>query len=531
MSTERADLIIGVDAGTSVVKAVAFTLDGAQIASSAVANRYVTGRDGRATQSLQRTWEDCATTLRGLADKVENLASRVAAIAVTGQGDGTWLVGQDNLPADDAWIWLDSRAASTVNTLRAQASDRIRFEATGTGLAACQQGAQLAHMAATCPDLLRRSQVALHCKDWLYLNLTGVRCTDPSEATFTFGNFRTRRYDDTVIEALGLERWRHLLPEIVDGSRQTHPLSADAAAATGLLAGTPVTLGFVDIVSTALGAGIYTRGSMAACSVIGSTGMHMCATPADFVRLNDSNTGYVIPLPIPGIVAQIQSNMAATLNIDWILNVASDLIGETGPTLKASDLVGRIDGWLAGSRPAHLIYHPYVSEAGERGPFVNAHARADLLGLSAGDRFGDIVRAVVEGLGMAARDCYEAIGPVPAEIRLTGGAVRSPALRQILASTIGTTVRVSQSNEAGAAGAAMMAAVAIGAYDSMDDCLDDWVLPRLGPIEGADPALSDLYSPVFHAYQHARHALEPVWDMMMPAPAATVVSLNEKRRA
>ena len=49
---------------------------------------------------------------------------------------------------------------------------------------------------------------ALHCKDWLYLNLTGVRATDPSEASWTFGNFRTRRYDDTVIEALGLTRRR-----------------------------------------------------------------------------------------------------------------------------------------------------------------------------------------------------------------------------------------------------------------------------------------------------------------------------------
>ncbi len=56
------------------------------------------------------------------------------------------------------------------------------------------------------PELLDRAEAALHCKDWLYLNLTGVRATDPSEASWTFGDFRTRAYDDTVIEALGLSR-------------------------------------------------------------------------------------------------------------------------------------------------------------------------------------------------------------------------------------------------------------------------------------------------------------------------------------
>ena len=87
----------------------------------------------------------------------------------------------------------------------------------------------MAQMERTAPELLDRAEVALHCKDWLYLNLTGVRATDPSEASWTFGNFRTRRYDDAVIEALGLTRRRGLLPEIVEGTEVTHPLTAAAA--------------------------------------------------------------------------------------------------------------------------------------------------------------------------------------------------------------------------------------------------------------------------------------------------------------
>ncbi|MGO7000536.1 FGGY family carbohydrate kinase, partial [Rhizobium leguminosarum] len=78
-------------------------------------------------------------------------------------------------------------------------------EATGTVLNTCQQGALLAHMDRFTPKLLDRAVTALHCKDWLSLNLTGVRATDPSDASFTFGNFRTRQYDAVVLEALGLE--------------------------------------------------------------------------------------------------------------------------------------------------------------------------------------------------------------------------------------------------------------------------------------------------------------------------------------
>ena len=72
-----------------------------------------------------------------------------------------------------------------------------------------------------------------------------------------------------------------------------------------------------------------------------------------------------------------------------------------------------------------MLYHPYISEAGERGPFVNANARAGFIGLSSGHRFPDLLRAVVEGLGLAARDCYAAMGALPSELRLTGGAARS----------------------------------------------------------------------------------------------------------
>lgn len=513
-SSKGRDVVIGIDAGTSVIKAVAFDLSGRQMAVASVLNRYSHGPDGAATQSLDQTWADCVEALRELVAGTPDLAARVAALSVTGQGDGTWLVGAGNRPAGDAWLWLDARAAPTVRRLRDAAHERARFEATGTGLNTCQQGAQMAHMARAAPELLQRAETALHCKDWLYLNLTGVRATDPSEASFTFGDFRRRAYDDAVIDALGLTRERRLLPDIIDGTRVTHPLTQATADATGLLAGTPVSLGFVDMVMTALGAGVHTGHRNAACSTVGSTGVHMRAVAADDVVLNDEGTGYVILLPVPGMVTQVQTNMAATLNIDWLLRVAGDLLAEAGQPTAHADLVRRIDGWMDRSRPGSILYHPYISDTGERGPFIDANARASFIGLAATHRFADLVRAVVEGLGMATRDCYAAMGDMPAELRLTGGAARSRALRAVLSAAIGAPVRVSAREEAGAAGAAMMAAVAIGAYPDMDSCIAEWVTPLLGAPEHPDRDLQKIYDRDFAAYGQARRALEGVWQTM-----------------
>lgn len=511
---ETADLIIGIDAGTSVMKAVAFTLSGRQIASASVRNSYLTGEDGSVTQSLAQTWSDCTRALRALADRIERLSERAAAIAVTAQGDGTWLVGAGNRPVGDAWLWLDARAAPTVERLAATDADRTRFEATGTGLNTCQQGAQIAHMDRHFPELLDGAEVAMHCKDWLYLNLTGVRATDPSEVSFTFGNFRTRRYDDDVLAALGLTHRRTLLPDVIEGTQTVHPLTAEAAAASGLKAGTPVCLGYVDMCMTALGAGVRSEGRNAACSAIGSTGVHLQAKSVSEVVLNAERTGYVIALPIPGVVTQVQTNMGATINLDWLLQVGVDLLAEFGVTAGLDDMIGRVDGWFSASKPGNILYHPYISEAGERGPFVNARARAGFTGLSSRHRYPDLVRAVVEGLGMATRDCYAAMGALPAELRVSGGAARSASLRNTLGAALGVPVRVSAREEAGAAGASMMAAVAIGAYRNMDDCIADWVTPELGAAEQPKPEEAERMTRLFAAYADARRGIAPAWDIL-----------------
>lgn len=508
------DILIGIDAGTSVIKAVAFDLLGQQIAKISIPNTYKTLSDGTATQSMEQTWNDCTKALYDLNQIVPNLANSTAAIGVTGQGDGTWLIDHEGVPIDDAWLWLDSRSAQIVEKLRADPTDRTRFEYTGTGLNSCQQGAQLAYMKTHMPAMLNKAKTAFHCKDWLYYKLTTKRATDPSEASFTFGNYKTRTYEDSVIEILGLSAYRYLLPQIIDGSSQTHPLSKAAANQSGLLEGTPVSLGFVDVVCTAMGAGAYTGSPDIGCSIIGTTGMHIRATPVDKVVLNTQSTGYIMALPIPNMVGMMQTNMASTLNIDWVFNLVKELFADFNQQVSHKQLIKNIDLWVNKGKIGSLLFHPYISEAGERGPFIDNNARASFIGLNTTHRFPDIIRAIIEGIGMASRDCYEAMGEMPREIRLTGGAAKSPALRHIIAASLGVNIRYSLRDEAGAAGCAMMAAVAIGAYDTMDDCINTWVSPSLSEIEKPNLELVEIYRNLFTHYISTRHALKPIWHAM-----------------
>lgn len=506
------DILIGIDAGTSMIKSVAFDLRGRQIASAGLPNRYEKLEGSGAVQDAGRTWADTVHTLNDLSAKVDNLKSRVAAIAVTGQGDGTWLIDKAGEPVCKGLLWLDARAGSIVDQLRREGGDAERFNHTGTGLAACQQGPQLLWLQEEMPEVLAKATTGFHCKDWLYYNLTGKRATDPSEAVFSFGNFRERNYSDTVIGFLGLEQQRHLLPEIVDGASRSHPLTDKAATLLDFPLGTPVVLGYVDVACTALGAGLFDLETDTGCSVLGSTGMHMrLAKQASDIYLNDDLTGYTICMPASDACAQVQSNMAATLNIDWVLSLADSLLKTMGIELPRSELLQKAEAWLSETMLRPPLYHPYISEAGERGPFIDPSARSSFIGLTMQHGFPDLVRAVFEGLVMAARDCYAVMGHLPQQVRLSGGAARSASLRRLLGGALGAGIQTSEREEAGAAGAAMIAAVSLGQYATMEECVKEWVTPYLHAVEPVDEASARYFEDAFRSYQDSRRALSPIW--------------------
>ena len=508
------DLLIGVDAGTSVIKAVAFDLSGRELASASRRNYFNSLPNGGVEQDMRRTWTDTVAVLKELVQSRENLAGRTLAMAVTGQGDGTWLVDGNGEPIHDGWLWLDSRAAEEARKIVESDGIDTIYRNTASGVTVCQMRTHFAWMKRNEPDLLSKAATAFHCKDWLYLNLTGVRATDPTEATFSFGNFRNRQYSDDVLDALGCMDLKRLLPPIVDGTAEAGALLPDIARATGLPEGLPVSLGCIDVLCAAIGAGLHDREAMPGLSVLGSTGVHMrFVENADAVVLNPDMTGYTMPFPGKAY-AQMQTNMAATLNIDWILGIARELLHSEGVERSIPDLLQNLDEKILAAAPGKAVYHPYISSAGERGPFAEPNARASFTGLDQAVGWIDLVRSVYDSQALAARDCYSAMGAVPSEIRIVGGASRSVAIRKLLASALRSPVRILERDEAGAAGAAMIAAVCQGIFADISEATRGWVDPILRPHEHPDPVLANNFDVIFPAYVETRKALREPWEAL-----------------
>src|ERR1700733_11521000 len=262
------DILLGIDAGTSVIKSVAFSLAGEQVAVAARPNVY--------------------QTLGGeLGERIPNLAHRAAAVGVTAQGDGSWLIDAAGEPVGGGLLWLDSRAASLVSDYLRTDAYADHYALTGSGLNACMASAQLAWMKRWQPERIARAATCFHCKDWLYFKLTGDRVTDPSEGNFTFGNYRTREYEPSILEGMGIADCARLLPPMIEGANERGTLSAAGAVETLLPEGLPVSLAYLDVVCTGLGGGLCDPVGDVGVSILGSTRMHMryVSTPDD-VRLN-----------------------------------------------------------------------------------------------------------------------------------------------------------------------------------------------------------------------------------------------------
>ena len=507
------DIIIGIDAGTSIIKAVAFTLNGKEITTSSIANIYKTSQNGHATQSLDTTWENCIKIISDISKKIQNLKNRLALISITGQGDGTWLIDKEGNPVCDAWLWLDARSSEIAKGLTNLESENSRFNATGTAIFAGQQSAQISYMEKNNPEILNKSTTAFHCKDWIYYKLTNIRATDPSEACFTFGNFRTKNYDKSVINNLGLSKRMKLLPDIIDGSKTSHPLMNEAADLLGLLSGTPVSLAYIDAVCTFLGSGGLDLNKNVGTSILGTTSAHMKASKINDITPNiNLKSGYVMLLPIDNLALQLQTSMSGTLNIDWLKLLLKDIFKEFDINFDNEDFTKKINEWLNKTKPGKIIYHPYISEAGERGPFVNNDAKASIIGLRWNDKFPEIIRSFVEGLCFAARECYNAIGDMPNEIRIVGGGFQSESIRKIFSSVLKVSVRQSNRLEAGTTGAAMIGAMSIGVYENWNSCMDEWIKPYLREVENHNKELSIIYDKVYKNFLDSRNEIMPIWE-------------------
>ncbi|MCC7446446.1 MAG: carbohydrate kinase [Anaerolineae bacterium] len=457
------DYLLGVDAGTSVVKAVLFDLSGREIAS-ALRQTELNREAGRCETSVIGTWHAFASTIRDLLIKANIAGSQIAAVGVAGNMIGAWLVDEQGKPVRDGILWCDGRTQPLIDRLKAAHPGFLSkiFATDGCVLETGCTLPQIRWLAENEPESLRRAKHIFCSKDYLCFRLTGKAQLDPTEAAGLPGDIRTQTYSDAMFALFGVEQYRPLFPPVVPSETVIGEVLPDAAAATGLQAGTPVVAGAGDVPANVLGIGAVEPGI--ALTVLGTncqSGMvfdHPVFEPAD--------VGLLFYIPGQRWYRALM-NVAGTTNLDWFID--QFYAAERDVASSRAELFATLEQIASQSEPGArgIIYHPYLSTVGVIAPFVEPAARAQFFGLTVQHRRADLLRAVYEGVALAIRDCYTALNTPIREIRFAGGGSRSPLWCQIVADCLGARVVIPEGGELGAKGAALLAGVGIGQFPSI----------------------------------------------------------------
>jgi sugar (pentulose or hexulose) kinase len=509
--------LLGIDAGTSVIKAAVFSETGTEMSRGAGTVPIINPSPNEAEEDMHRVWSAAATAIREAIVGSSVRPSEIVAVSVTGQGDGSWLIDENGKPKGNAILWTDGRTGKIIDQWYEDGTISKQFKTSGLGPYAGTASAVLRWRKDNQPENLEGA-TQLWAKDWIAYNLTDDISTDGSDASLAGIDVRTRQWDDSVLETFGIKDIKHVLPPIKESTDLAGEVTAKAAGQTGLKAGTPVFKGQMDITASSLGVGVAEPGDCMA--VIGTAGIVTVCTDSLDGGLDPQDSGWVIPHSPDTWIRAMGMNFC-TPNVDWFLDGPGNSIRDEAAA-KDINSWEYVDDVLAsvpvGSRG--LIYHGYLAPGGERAPFVKPSARVSFTGIRGYHTPHDMLRAVYEGVAYGIRDCLDSIPVEVKTVRMAGGGANSEVWCQIFADVLGRRIVVPAGSEFGAKGAAIVAGVGAGVFASHKDGVERTVTI----VREYEPNLDKtaVYDRYFELYRRTREALQPLWNDLADASELTV---------
>jgi xylulokinase len=454
-------IFIGLDVGTSGVKAVAVRMDGAVTATAAREYPLLTPRPGWAEQDPDEWWRGAVSVLRELTGGLGGAS--VQGIGLTGQMHGAVFLDASGRAIRPAILWCDQRTEAEVAEITsAVGADRL-LQVTANPVLTGFQAPKIAWLRSHEPENFARVRHILLPKDFIRCRLSGAFRSDVSDCSGTsLFDVPGRRWSGEILERLGFPReW---FPEAVESARPAGAVSDAGAEATGLAPGTPIAAGGGDQAAGAVGAGIVRSGVVS--STVGTSGVVFAYADRPWTDPLGRIHTFCHAVPDAWHV------MGVVLSAGGALRWLRDTLGYANyaeMTAEAATAPPGADG---------LIFLPYL--AGERTPHKDPHARAVFFGLTLSHTRAHMARAVLEGVGFALNDSFEIFRElnVPMdEVRAAGGGARSDLWLQIQADITGLPHRRMNVDEGPAYGAAILAGVATGVFESVRAATDAFLRP------------------------------------------------------
>lgn len=476
-------IVLACDLGGASFRAALIDAAGATLAQAARPSPAPGGRDG-ASEIEPADWRAalmaCAADLARAAPR--DFAS-VAGITICGVTRTQVFLDRAGAPLRPAMTWDDRRAGAAARRLAAAAPDHPE----SAGLDAFHPAARLAFLAETEPEVFARLASVLDPKDWLAAELTGAPASDPVSLARLLAAAAPDATGADLLTTLGASP--ALLPPLREPWERVGAVRAGLRAPFDRLTGVPVFAGSNDTYAAALGLGAMRAGY--AYDISGTT-------------------------EVLGVIGPAPAQAQGLLTVDW-----RGLWQLGGPSQTGADALGwlaaicgrdlgGLDALLAAPRdPQPALFVPYLS--GERVPHWDAALRGAFLGLSRRHGPGDLAWAVLEGVAFQNRlvlERAEAATDRVAELRFGGGGAANARWRQVKADVCGRPVVTGAAKEPGLVGAAMLACVGLGRFESL--AAAQAAMVRTGARCAPDPARAKLYDGLYAQWRAAEAAIAPV---------------------
>lgn len=481
---------LGVDAGTTNVKAALLDEHFTAVDRESAAVVNDSPFTGACETDMEDYWAAVCRVLRNLMARSGD--RQVAGMCVVGQGDGCWPLDGAGCPVRPAILWNDTRAKA-LDRLPDPEYDRIAHANGANGLLAGSVGAILCWLRQFEPESFGKIRWALHCKDFLNFRLTGVVCTDITDASTALTDVLNSRYVPQLLDRLELPE--RILPPIRESAEIVGRVTVEAAAATGLPEGLPVACGALDVCGTAVGSDLLRPGM--ACSVIGTTLANQMVLDETDARSGRARV-LLVRHAVPGLYVNILSTLSGTTSLDY----GRQLFCPEGSWDEADALAETAPPGCGG-----LVFLPYLR--GERAPFTNPFASGSYAGIRPEHTRAHFLRAAYEGLAYSFRDCFGSFPREATETYLAGGGAQNDFLARMFADLLGQPCLRVREREQGILGAVRILWKALGQAEDFN------VFPTLEADRFEPrPAEGQAYREGFARFVAVRRQMEPIYEQL-----------------
>ena len=485
-------LYIGIDLGTSACKFLLTDEKGNIL--NIVSEEYPLEfpQPGWSQQDPSDWWKAVKLGIPKLLEGFD--AGNVAGIGCGGQMHGLVVLDDHDEVIRPAILWNDGRTQSQTEYLNNEIGKEVLSERTANIAFAGFTAPKLLWMRENEPDLFARIAKIMLPKDYINYKLTGIHCTDYSDAGgMLLLDVKHKCWSAPMLEICGIREDQ--MPRLYESWECVGTLTQEAADVTGLSTDVRVCAGAGDNAAAAVGCGVVGEGG---CNISLGTSGTIFITDKNF-SVDPHNALHSFPHADGGYHLMGCILSAASCNKWWIEDIlkTDDYTGEQAQITE--DKLGHND----------VYYLPYLM--GERSPHNDPSARGAFLGLRMDTSREDMTLAVMEGVAFAFRDCLEIARAQGIEVnvsRICGGGARSPVWRKILSNVLGITLELPQTEQGPGYGAAMLASVACGEYPDVCSCAK--ALTSVRETTVPEPALTEAYDSRYQVWKKLYPALKGI---------------------